>query len=89
MTIEVQGITQEETAWDKWIHFTYEGEEYHAQLHWDKYEGYDLHFTDATRAANWIDDPEWVSKWQHAQQYGAESLEYTLDCLTNEVMEGE
>jgi hypothetical protein len=80
MSIEIKGITKEETAYDKEITFTYEGEEYAVRLHWDKWDGYDLTFND-------IEEPEWVSKWHDSQQYGEESLEYTLDGLTDEVLE--
>jgi hypothetical protein len=84
MSIEIKGVTKDETAYDKWIHFTHEGVEYHAQLHWDKYDGFDLHFTDATRSANWIDDPEWSIMWEAED---GESLEFILDSLTDEVIE--
>jgi hypothetical protein len=54
-------------------------------LHWDAYSGYDLQFLDGRK---YIPDPEWVSEWQDAEQSGAESLEYILDGLTDEVIEG-
>lgn len=82
--IKIKGITKDETAYDKWVHFTYKGKEYHAQLHWDKWDGFDLHFTDSTRSANWIDTPDWVEEYEAEN----DSLEYDLDCLTDEVIEG-
>jgi hypothetical protein len=86
MSIEINGITKEETAYDKWVHFTYEGEEYHALLHWDNMDGYDLTFTDATRTANWVDTPNWADEWDEDEHDG-ESLEYVLDCLTDQKVE--
>ena len=87
MSIKINGTTKEETAYDKWVHFTYKGEEYHAQLHWDRHEGFDLNFTDATRSANWIDTPDWAIEWESGEGEG-DSLAYTLDCFTDEVIEG-
>ena len=83
--IEIKGITKEETAYDKRITFEREGVEYSVLLHWDSYDGYELNFLDG-RA--FIPDPEWASEWQDFQQYGQESLEYTLDGLTDEILEG-
>ena len=82
--IKINGVTKEDTAWDKYITFEREGVEYSVLLHWDSYDGYDLNFLDGR---NFIPDPEWTSEWQDAQLYGAESLEYTLDGLTDEVLE--
>lgn len=84
MNITINGVTKEETAWDKQITFEREGVEYSVLLHWDSYDGYDLNFLDDRR---FIPNPEWVNEWQDSQQYGAESLEYTLDCLTEKVIE--
>jgi hypothetical protein len=85
VSITIKGITKEDTAWDKNITFEREGVEYSVLLHWDSYDGYELNFLEGR---NFIPNPEWVNEWQDSQQYGAESLEYTLDGLTNEVMEG-
>ena len=84
MSIEINGVTKEDTAYDKWVHFTYEGEQYHALLHWDMYDGFDLAFTDAVRTANWVKSPDWVWDWEGENE---ESLEFTLDQLTDEVIE--
>lgn len=80
MDITIKGVTKEDTAYDKRITFEREGVEYSVLLHWDAYDGYDLQFLD------YIDDPEWVSEWQDLD--GAESLEYILDGLTDQVIEG-
>ena len=85
MSITIKGITKEDTAWDKNITFEREGVEYSVLLHWDSYDGYELNFLEGR---SFIPNPDWVNEWQDSQQYGAESLEYTLDGLTNEVMEG-
>jgi hypothetical protein len=88
MSIIIKGITKEDTAWDKNITFEREGVEYRVLLHWDSYDGYDLNFLDNEHSfARFIPNPEWVNEWQDSQQYGAESLEYTLDCLTEEALE--
>jgi hypothetical protein len=79
MSIEIITKEKEDTAWDKRITFTYEGETYSVLLHWDSYDGYDLNFLDGRR---FISSPDWAIEWEENQQYGAESLEYTLDSLT-------
>jgi len=82
--ITIKGITKEDTAYDKRITFEREGVEYSVLLHWDSYDGYDLQFLDGRK---FISDPEWASEWQDSQQYGEESLEYTLDSMTEDVIE--
>lgn len=84
MEIKIQKSSKEKTAWDKEITFEREGVEYKVLLHWDSYDGYELNFLDDRR---FIPNPDWVNDWQDSQQYGAESLEYTLDCLTEKTGE--
>ena len=84
MEIKIQKSSKEETAWDKETTFEREGVEYKVLLHWDSYDGYELNFLDDRR---FIPNPDWVNDWQDSQQYGAESLEYTLDCLTEKTGE--
>ena len=83
MSIVIKVVTKEDTAYDKRIIFEREGVEHSVLLHWDTYGGYDLQFLDGK---NYIADPDWVSEWQEAEQSGAESLEYILDGLTDEVI---
>jgi hypothetical protein len=79
MSIEINGVVKEETAYDKEITFTYEGQEYAACLHWDKWDGYDLTFTE-------VAEPEWATNWEWND---GETLAYILDGLTDEVLEGQ
>lgn len=76
--ITIKDITKEYTAWTKEITFEREGETHLVTLYWSSEDGYDLVFKNETNQ-----NPEWVNEWQDSQQYGAESLEYTLDCLTD------
>jgi hypothetical protein len=78
MTIEIKGISKEETAYDKEMTISYEGQEYEIVLHWDKWDGYDVRFTNA-------DEPEWATNWEDNND--GESLAYVLDGLTDEVLE--
>lgn len=79
--LKIKGITKEETAWTKEITLEREGKTYLATLYWSSADGYDLVFkTNRT--------PNWVNEWEDSQQDGEDSLEYTLDCLTEEVIEG-
>jgi hypothetical protein len=79
MSIKIETVDKQETAYDKQITFTYEEEDYSVQLHWDSYDGYDLTFYD-------IDEPDWATNWEDSNE---DSLAYTLDSLTDEVIEGE
>jgi hypothetical protein len=82
--MQIKSVTKEETAYDKYIRFTYEGQEYSVLLHWDKWDGFDLQFTELERTANWVDDPEWAINWEDNNE---ESLSYTLEQLSDEAIE--
>jgi hypothetical protein len=78
--ITIKGITKEDTAWTKEITLEREGETYLATLYWSIADGYELVFkTNPT--------PKWVEEWEINYQDGGDPLEYTLDCLTDEVIE--
>jgi len=81
MSIEIKGITKEETAYDKRITFEREGVEYSVLLHWDSYDGYELNFLDGR---TFTDDPEWATEWEDESN---DSLAHKLDGLTDEVLE--
>lgn len=79
MSIEIKGVVKEDTAYDKEITLTYEGEEYAVRLHWDKWEGYDITFIE-------VDEPDWAANWDDNSE---ESLAYLLDGLTDDILEGQ
>ena len=81
--MEILLMDKQETSWMKLVIFSHEGQEYTALLSWDSYDGYDLRFQD--KQGNEIPAPSWANEWDDSHQYGAESLEYTLDSLTDEV----
>jgi hypothetical protein len=83
MEIEIQSASKEETAFDKRITFERDGVEYSVLLHWDAYDGYDLQFLDGR---NFIAKPNWVIEWEESQQFGADSFEYFLDSLSEDVL---
>jgi hypothetical protein len=76
--IEIKGITKEETAYDKEMTISYEGQEYSIILHWDKWDGYEIFFND-------IDTPDWAIDWE--ENNNNESLDYLLDGLTEQILE--
>jgi len=83
VSISIKGVSKDDTAYDKHITFEREGVEYSVLLHWDNMDGYDLTFS-----SDLIDDmPDWALEWDEDEHDG-ESLEYTLDCLTDQVIEG-
>ena len=84
MSITVKHITKEETAWDKRITFEREGVEYSVLLHWDAYDGFELHFLLEGRA--FTTTPQWAIEWDEVEGEG-EHLEYSLDALTDKVIE--
>jgi translation elongation factor P/translation initiation factor 5A len=85
MSIEIKESSTQDTAYDKFIKFTYEGQEYSVFLHWDSYEGYDMNFTELENTGKWISDPKWAEVWEDSE---SKSLACILDELTDE-REGE
>jgi hypothetical protein len=83
MNIEINAMTKQDTAYDKFIKFTYDGQEYSVLLHWDTHDGYDLNFTELENTDKWIDQPEWVDEWNDMGADGA-SLSYKLDELSDQ-----
>jgi hypothetical protein len=81
MSIQIQGVSKEETGYDKRITFEREGVEYSVFLHWDAYDGYELHFVDGRK---FIPNPDWVNEWQ--DEVSGQSLELSLDELSEEAM---
>jgi hypothetical protein len=79
VSIKINGIVKEETAYDKEITLTYEGQEYAVLLHWDKWDGYEVTFSAE------IDEPEWATNWDDNND--GESLAYLLDGLSENVLE--
>jgi hypothetical protein len=80
MNINIEGVTKEETGYEKRVSFTHQGKEYNVLLYWDFYDGFDLKFLDG-RA--FIPMPDWASEWESE----GESLAHTLDSLTDKVIE--
>jgi hypothetical protein len=73
----IEGVTKEETAYTKKMTLTYEGKEYEVLLYWNRWDGYELDFIGS-------DEPEWAVNWEDNNE---ESLAFTLDGLTDEVIE--
>ena len=83
MSITIKGVTKQDTAYDKRITFEREGVEYSVLLHWDAYEGFELNFLDSRAFTS---TPEWAICFEDEEGEG-ESLEYSLDALTDKVIE--
>ena len=83
MSLTIKGVTKEDTAYDKRITFDREGVEYSVLLHWDNMDGYDLKFADDKGYYTDFKTPEWVEQYRENN----DSLEYDLDCLSDEVIE--
>jgi hypothetical protein len=80
--ITIKSVTKQDTAWRKEITIEREGETHLVILYWDIHNGYELLFKNKNNQT-----PDWVVDWEDRQQYGDESLEYTLDSLTEDVIE--
>jgi hypothetical protein len=78
--IKIKGVTKEDTGWTKEITLEREGKTYLATLYWNSNDGYDLVFK--TKHT-----PKWVEEWEINYQAGEDSLEYTLDSMTEDVIE--
>jgi hypothetical protein len=75
--MEIETISKSETAYNKEIIFSYEGERYQINLYWNNQDGYDIDFVGS-------DEPEWATNWEDNNE---ESLAYTLDTLTDQIVE--
>ena len=73
----IESVSKQETAYSKSITINYEGQEYEVLLYWNNWDGYELSFVNS-------DEPEWAINWEENND---ESLAYTLDGLTDEVLE--
>jgi len=73
----IEGVSKEETSYAKEMTITYDGQQYEVLLRWNNWDGYELDFINS-------DEPEWAIEWEDNNE---ESLAYTLDSLTDEVLE--
>ncbi len=73
----IESVTKQETAYTKQIFITYDGDSYEVLLYWNNLDGYELDFVGS-------DEPQWAIEWDDNNE---ESLAYTLDSLTDEVIE--
>lgn len=73
----IDSVTKQETAYCKQIFITYDGDNYEVLLYWNNSDGYELDFVGS-------DEPQWATEWDDNNE---ESLAYTLDSLTDEVIE--
>jgi hypothetical protein len=73
----IEGVEKQETAYTKKMTITYEGQQYDVLLYWNNSDGYDLDFVGS-------DEPQWAIEWEDNNE---ESLAYTLDSLTDQVIE--
>ncbi len=73
----IEGVTKEETSYTKEMTITYDGQQYEVLLRWNNWDGYNLDFINS-------DEPEWAIEWEDNNE---ESLAYTLDSLTDQVIE--
>jgi hypothetical protein len=73
----IEGVSKEETSYAKEMLITYDGQQYEVLLRWNNWDGYELSFVGS-------DEPEWAIEWEDNNE---ESLAFTLDSLTDEVLE--
>jgi len=73
----IEGVSKQETSYAKEMTITYDGQQYEVLLRWNNWDGYELDFINS-------DEPEWAIEWEDNNE---ESLAYTLDSLTDEVLE--
>ena len=76
MSLLINGVSQEVTAWGKRISLTHEEVTYEVLLHWDAFDGYELNFLDGRK---FIPAPDWANDWDDVD-FG--SLESALDDLS-------
>lgn len=75
--MKVDTVEKQDTAYTKKMIVTYEEQEYEILLHWNNWDGYELDFIGS-------DEPQWAIDWDDNND---ESLAYTLDNLSDELLE--
>jgi hypothetical protein len=74
--IEVGALLKTETAYDKDMNITVDGQEVRVILHWDSHDGFDIQWLDLEN--RWINAPAWADAIDEA---GEMSVGYFLDSL--------
>ena len=74
--IQVGALLKTETAYDKDMNITFEGQEVRVIMHWDDHDGFDIQWLDLE--GRWISAPAWAEK---IEADGDMSIGYFLDSL--------
>jgi hypothetical protein len=78
--IEVGSILKTETAWDKDMNITHDGQEIRVILHWDSHDGYEWTWLDLE--GRFVSSPAWADKIDEEGHAYPSGLGYFLDCLS-------
>jgi hypothetical protein len=73
--IVISDTSLEITAWNRYICFQYEGNQYELTLFWNEFDGFDIWWREPSKA------PDWAINWDETK-YNGESLAGYLDWLT-------
>jgi hypothetical protein len=73
--LEVGALLKTETAYDKDMNITVDGQEVRVILHWDSHDGYEMTWLDLE--SRFINAPAWADKIEEENN----NLGYVLDCL--------
>jgi hypothetical protein len=76
MEIQVGALLKTETAYDKDMNITFDGQEIRVILHWDTNDGWDIQWLDLEN--RWINQPAWADK---IEEEDTMSVGYFLDSL--------
>ena len=74
--LEVGALLKTETAYDKDMNLTFDGEEIRVILHWDDHDGFEIQWLDLE--GRWISAPWWADK---IEEEGKMSVGFFLDSL--------
>ena len=74
--LEIGSVLKTETAYDKDMNITVDGQEIRVILHWDDHDGFDIQWLDLE--GRWINAPAWADAIDEA---GDMSVGYFLDSL--------
>jgi hypothetical protein len=74
--LEVGALLKTETAYDKDMNITFDGQEIRVILHWDYHDGFDIQWLDLE--GRWIQAPAWADKIEEDSEM---SVGYFLDLL--------
>lgn len=81
--IQVGALLKTETAYDKDMNITVDGQEIRVILHWDDHDGFDIQWLDLDN--RWIQQPAWADKIEEEDVWSIGTFLDSLEAHTKKV----